>query len=64
MKKISNNICLKIKEKEKSSYENPQTTQPVGKCVGCSPQTDGKAPWLKTTSIRLIEYREVKMAPT
>lgn len=48
----------------KGSHGKPQTTQSVGKTIGCSPQTDSKAPLLKTTAIQSIQHGEVYLVPT
>ena len=42
----------------KGSYGNPQTTQAAAKTIGCSPQTDHKASWMKTTPIQLTERNQ------
>lgn len=48
----------------KGVHRNPQTTQAVGKTLGCSPQTDSKSPLLKTTPTQLIEHGELGLAST
>lgn len=40
-----------------------QPTQAVPMTIGGSPQTDSKAPLLKTTSTQLTEHRDVKLLP-
>ena len=42
---------------------NPPKIQAVVKTIGCSPQTPNNASLLKTTSIQLIEHREVEQVP-
>ena len=39
---------------------DPQKTQVVAKTIGCSPQTDRKAPLLKTTTTTLTQLIELK----
>ena len=43
---------------EKNSWKSP-IIQVVSKKTDCSPQTDSKAPLLKTTPAQLIEYEMV-----
>lgn len=44
----------------KGVHGNSQRTQTVTKTKGCSLQTDSGAPLARTTTTKLIEYREVK----
>lgn len=48
----------------KGSHGKPQTTQSVGKTIGCSPQTDRKTPLLKTIPTQFTEHGEVHLVPT
>lgn len=43
---------------------NPQITEVITKAFGCSPQTDTKALFLKTTPTQLTELREVELVST
>jgi hypothetical protein len=36
----------------------------VDKTIGCSPETDGRVSFLKTTSTQLIEHGEVELVAT
>ena len=47
----------------KGSHGNSQTTQAVVRTIGCSSQTDGKAPVLKITPTQLTEHGEVELVP-
>lgn len=38
-------------------------TQAVDKITGCSPQTDGKAPLLRTAPTQLTEHGKVELVP-
>lgn len=45
--------------------QRPPTTHTTAKAKGCSPQSDSKAPLLKTAiSAQLIEHRELELEPT
>ena len=47
----------------KGFHENPQTTQSIDKAIGCSPETYGKDPLLKTPA-QLSDHRENELMPT
>lgn len=48
----------------KDSHRNSQTTQAVAITIGCSPQTDSKAPLVKRSPTQLNEHEEVGILPT
>lgn len=47
----------------KGAYENLQITQGIVKVIGCSLQTDGKAPLLKTIPTSLTVHGEAMLLP-